>query len=126
MVRKHNYAAAWRPDLDLDERGRVHLARLLAETASRAAGSTPLPSMRPLLAALSGLAASAAGDGPVQMPAGDLSDAQRSVLRKVLDSSARRARGDADPAAGSLTSLARQWGQKIGYRGEPVPVGREW
>ena len=118
-------AAVWRPSLDLDAAGRVQLARLLSECAARAAAGVPVPGARPILAAIAGLSAAAAGDGPVEVPV-NLTESQAAALRAVLDKSASRARGDLDPAAGAMTELARQWGQRIGYRGEPLPAGRDW
>ena len=116
-------AAVWRPSLDLDAAGRAQLARLLAECAARAAAGVPVPGARPILAVMTALSAAATGDGPVEAPV-TLTESQAGALREVLDKSASRARTDLDPAATALTELARQWGQRIGYRGEPLPAGR--
>ncbi len=118
--------SVFRPDLDLDGAGRVELARLLAETAARAGAGVPVPGARRPLALLAELAASAAGDGPVQVAAGDLTESQANALQAVLSASARRARGDLDPAAAALSELCRAWEKRIGWKPEPLPVGGEW
>jgi hypothetical protein len=66
-------------------------------------------SARPVLAVLAALAASAAGDGPLEAATGGLNESQRATLGAVLTAAAERATGEHDPNAQLLAAVDQSW-----------------
>lgn len=99
----------FRPEIELTAADRLRLARALAEVAVRAGGRSPLAGSRQIVEVLTGLAASAAGDGPLQVATGDLDERQRATLGNVLAAAVSRAAGDHDPDGHLIAAVEREW-----------------